>query len=245
MTNAASGDPLSPRIDAVEKELKEVHDGLAAGHRTRRCVFLLVLLFVFGVFGMFYRLYQRVASQEFTESLTAAAQEHLKQNERVYRDHAQKLVEYARPILQQAFSDQVDKDMPKYTAAIDEQRQVLIKNLQPGLRERLDARYAEVLSSYEQRLADEFPQAQDPEVQQRIHVSLERAMDGLVEDYYITQFQTRLDDIHKSWSEFPVADPPQEGDEPLSTQLIGILLEILTHQLTGAAPDEGVLPVAT
>ena len=236
MSDSGSGD-LSLRIGEVEREVREVHAGLAAGKRTRLIVLLLLIAFSIGIGWMFYSLYQRVTSKQFTDGLTEAAQKHMEANQQVYSAEVQKLVDTSTPVLTKAFMEQTQKDMPKYTAALDSQRQELMDNLRPQLEELINKKYAEILEGYSEILIEEFPEAKDPEVQDRIMKSMEVAVDGLVKEYYVDQFKSQMEEMYASWEDFPVADKPQAGEAELSDQLIGFLLEIVTVKLANPSGE--------
>lgn len=237
MTTAAAGDALSPRIDAVERELGEVYAGLAASRRSRLLILALVVAFVVAIAWMFYSLYARVTSEAFLAELQAAGQTHLEENQEIYAAEAQKLADFSGPVLLNAFKTQTEQDMPKYSAAIEAQRQALLDDLQPQIEELVNEKYGEVLASFQQTLSEQFPEAKDPEVQERILANLEVAMRGLVEKYYVQQFQTQMQAMYETWDNFPVADAPTANDAPLTDQLIGYLLEIMTYKLANPPQD--------
>lgn len=240
MTTTAPGDTLSPRIEAVERELREVHAGLAAGRRTRLFVLLLVIAFVIAITLMFYSLYARVTSEQFVQDLSTAAQAHLEANKNIYTHEVQTLLDNAKPVLRTAFEAQMEKDMPRFSAAVGTERQVLVDNLRPELEELVKAQYDETLTSFRQTLADQFPEAKDPVVQNRIKDNLDAALTGLVDRYYVNQFQTQMQALSDTWEKFPVADAPGPEDAPLTDQLIGLLLEIMKDRLANP-PEEAML----
>ncbi len=236
MSEAAGVTPLGDRIKAIETEVREVQSALKASRKSRRIIMLFFLVFILAVGLMFYQLVSRIRSEDFQSQLSTLAQAHMDDHMPIYQNEVQILVDTVSPVLMKAFRDRLDEDMPLYTEAVNEHRDLLVENLRPKLEGLVKDRYGEILVSFEDVIAEEFPEAADPQVQQRIQQNLETGMSKLVQKYYIDSLQTSLENILATWDTFPPADPPGEGMESVSQQLIGALMEMLTDRI--AAKEE-------
>ncbi|MEO2015958.1 MAG: hypothetical protein ABGZ53_16485 [Fuerstiella sp.] len=236
MSEAAGVTPLGDRIKAIETEVREVQSALKASRKSRRIIMLFFLVFILAVGLMFYQLVSRIQSEEFQSELSTLAQAHLDDNMNIYQNEVQTLVDTVSPVLMKAFRDRLDEDMPLYTEALNEHKDLLVENLRPKLEGLVKDRYGEILVSFEDVIAEEFPEAADPQVQQRIQQNLETGMSKLVQKYYIDSLQLSLEDLLATWDAFPPADPPGEGMESVSQQLIGALMEMVTQRI--AAKEE-------
>lgn len=235
-SRATDFETLSQKSEVLERETAAVIAGLAKAKRVNRFVFLGVLVVLCAVGCMFYfGMYKRVTSEETLNELGDLAQKQLDNNMAGYQSELNRLVEFARPELTEAFQAQVQKDMPKFEAALNEERQVLVENLQKRLRERLVARQTEILGKFEGILKEEFPLIDDEQKHDRMMANVKTAMEQLVQKYYVDELREQLEAMYEVWDTFPVADPITEGDgqDPLADQAFGYLLELLQVKLSG------------
>ena len=232
---------LADRIKAIEAEVVEVKSAINSSRRSRRMIMLFFLLFIAAICGLFYQLFARVQSEEFQNELTAKAQAHLTSNADNYTREIQGLVDNSSPVLVAALRSRAEEDMPRYTRALNEQRDVFLKNLEPKLEDLVTNRYAEILVSFEDVLVEEFPDAADPQTQARLQKNLRAAMSKLVKKYYVDSLQRNLEEIFAAWDSFPPADPPEKGAATLPQQLIGALMEMLTQRISRPPGQSAVL----
>ncbi|MDG2130077.1 MAG: hypothetical protein P8K08_18910 [Fuerstiella sp.] len=231
MSEANAVSPLADRIEAIESEVREVQSAINASRKSRRIIMLFFLLFVLAIGLAFYQLVNRLQSESFQTDLATLAQTHLDEHTDIYTNEVQLLVDTTSPVLVEALRSRFEEDKPRYTSTLDEHRDILVENVRPKLEGLVQERYGEILVSFEGVIAEEFPDAADPAVQARIQDNLESGMSKLVQKYYVDSIQTRLEGIMATWDTFPPADPPGEGMESLSEQLIGALLEMLSQRI--------------
>lgn len=223
---------LITRIHAVESEVTAVRKALAASRNTRLLILLLLILFVVGMTWLFLGLAERVRSEKFQEALLTQAQQHLEDNSQQYANEMQKLVDSATPVLTKAVRDQFERDARKYSAAVAEQREIMVRQLRPEMGKLVENRYNTMLNGLEGVLADEFPEAKDPVIQERLQRSLRKAVSNMVKHYYLDELEEQVDQLVTVWDSFPAAEAPSPDEAPAANQLIGYMLEILSRRLT-------------
>ncbi|MDG1895206.1 MAG: hypothetical protein P8J37_09875 [Fuerstiella sp.] len=231
MSEANAVSPLADRIKAIETEVREVQSAIKASRKSRRTIMLFFLVFLVAVCLMFYQLVNRLQSETFHNELATLAQTHLDEHTDIYTNEVQILVDTVSPVLVEALRSRFEEDKPLYTEALEEHRDTLVENVRPKLEGLVKDRYGEILVSFEGVIAEEFPEAADSAVQARIQDNLEYGMSKLVQKYYVDSIQYRPENLMATWDEFPPADPPGEGMESLSEQLIGALMEMLSQRI--------------
>jgi hypothetical protein len=231
MSEATAVGPFADRIKAIETEVREVQSAINASRKSRRIIMLFFLVFILAVGLMFYQLVARIQSESFQNELATLAQTHLSDHTDIYTNEVQILVDTTSPVLMEALRSRFEEDKPRYTAALDEHRDILVENVRPKLEGLVKERYGEILVSFEGVIVEEFPDAADPAVQARIQDNLEFGVSKLVQKYYVDSIQSRVEGIMATWDAFPPADPPGEGMESLSEQLIGALMEMLSQRI--------------
>ena len=234
---SSGGSGTDERIQNVQKQVTDLQNALQATRQTRNLL-VLALLAVLGITGgLFYNLANRLQDAAYQEALGAAAQKYLDQNTAEYMKEVQLLVDHVGPNLSDAFMDQVKKDTPLYTQAIDKQRQLLMDNLEERLALTLDEHYEETLKNYEAIIVQEFPAAEDDTTRRRITENFRAALNEMVKEYYIEEFRTELQALYDAWDGFPIADTPDEGDLALEDQLVGTLLNLVSLKLSSSGTD--------
>lgn len=227
---------LVKRVDAVDQEIGALSAALARARSTRLGIFLGFLIVAGGGTYAFYQLAEKFRSEENINKLGELAQQHLDENKDRYIGEVRTLVDQATPVLTKAFFEQAKQDTPKYTAALEQQREALLTNLATRLEEQITTHYQAILSRHRGIIKEQFPDLTDEQLG-RVALNLEKAAKQLVEKYYVDQMSAELDAMYQAWDRFPVADPPGPNDLPLEDQLVGYLLEIVTMKLTSTEPS--------
>jgi len=229
---------MDQRVQQVEKQVGDLQAALLATRKTRNLLVLslLAVLVVAGV--LFYRLGQRLQSEEYQTELGDAAQEYLEQNSPEYMREVQMLVDHVGPKVSDAFMDQAKKDMPLYAQAVDRQRELLMKNLEERLAIAINDHYEVTLKQSEEILIQEFPAADDDVTRRRVMENFRIALNRMVAKFYIDEFRTELQALYDTWDGFPVASVPDEGDLPLEDQLFGTLLNLVSLKLSSAGTEQ-------
>jgi len=234
-TNAAqeSGtSALTSQIEAIEGEFQALLKATVKGRRTRLIMFLVVLAFICVVAAVFYHLVQEVKSQENIDKIVSLARERLGGTTGILRSEGQRLIQHVRPVVADAAKTQFDQDLPKFKEALDRERKALVENLQARLQKEITVHQDEILEKYIGILAEEFPEAADAKLHDRMMESLGYAMGDLVQKYYMDEFDQQLKTMYETWDEFPIADPAEEGSPTLADQLYGQLLQLLEIKLS-------------
>jgi class 3 adenylate cyclase len=135
------------------------------------------------------------------------------------------------PIVEAAFRDQMRKDMGKHRAMFNEQRDLLVSNLQEQGDALLQARYQKILDQHKTILREEFEDLDD-EKMERMLVHFNVAMERLLKKYYIDEIESQMNRLRGTFDEFAVGEPPSSG-ETLNQQLLGTSVELLTVKFVG------------
>ncbi len=232
MADAVTNPDLEIRIRGIKNEVAAVRQAIRSTTKVRRMILLLLVLFIVGVTMLFFQLVKRVQAPEFRQEALTLAQEHIQLNSDTYAAEMQKLAEAATPVLTNAMKEQAQRDADRYSEVIASERDRLVKRLRPKLNEMVEARYDVGLKGLDELLAEEFPEARDPVVQERLRESLRVSMKHMVEQYYLDEMETLVDSAIVQWDAFPAADAPAAGDPSAVNQFIGCLLEMLSRVLS-------------
>ena len=232
---------VANRVEAVERQATAIEASLSASLWIRRVLVLgfVAFLCVFGY--LFYRLAADFQKKENLDQLVAKFQQRLEETtlDKLQRE-VRSLVDTAQPVLTEAFTAQAKKDESKYAAALEQEREVFLQNLQQRLQDQLNERYHGILDEHRAVLKEEFPNLTDEQLGLMAE-NIQKAAEQLIQKYYVDRMHDELEDMFAIWDEFPVADPVGPNDIPLEDQLIGTLLEVLTMKLTGSGSDGGLI----
>jgi len=158
-------------------------------------------------------------------------EELLNQYSEMLVNEVQDLGKTSMPIVQEAFSEQIRKDMPKHRAMFEEQRDLLMSNLQEQGDALLQARYQKVLDKHKAILQSEFDGLDDEKMETMLaHINI--AMDRLLTKYYSDEIEGQFNQLRQTFDDFAVSDPPT-GGETLNQQLLGTSVELLTVKFVG------------
>ncbi len=223
---------LTKKAEQVDRDTAAVIAAIGRGKRVRLCLTLAGLVLVVGVVWLFANLILQFGDQETLDELSELAEQRLKSNSDAYTGQVKTLVDNASPILKEAFQNQANKDKPIYTAALKEQRDLLQKNLEQRLRDKIQERHQKMLAQYKSILETEFPAAKDEEMRDRMVINFQTALDGLIEKYYIGKFRSAFESMYDTWDNFDIADPAEGSELALEDELYGNLIELLTIKLS-------------
>jgi len=235
--------PPANEVDRVQQQIESLARecaALSAAHgRARQLRLLLTLaliVFVAIVCFAFYRLGSRIMSKEYADQLATTAETRLEKNKSNYMRHVELLVDKTSPALSQAFTDQVNKDMPTFLKLAEQERDLFAKDLEGRVGDRLRQRYEDRLDSHEKILKTEFPMSDNPAVHARMMKNLKIAVDRLLEKHYIAEYQRQLDQLFVTWDRFPPASNPGKNEPSLEEQFKGELIRLLVIKLGSTQP---------
>lgn len=220
------------RIESLEAQVKRLDAALVAARKIRTLFLIAVLALMGLIIYMFMGLFHKLTSQSFQAAVASEAQSRFEQNQERYLNEVKSVVDKASPLITQAFYQQTKQDMPKYTAALDQQREIFTQDLQSQMDAQLRKKYHDLLAKYEARLVREFPELEDEKFRAKVMHSLDKAVGDLASRYYTDQMGLAIGKIYEGWDRFPPADKPGLGDPQLGDQLIGTLLELVSHRLS-------------
>ena len=145
--------------------------------------------------------------------------------------------------VQEIFRAQVEADMGKYTAALDEQREILAINLEERLNALVDEHYEELLDQHGSILKEKFKDRSQFSEEQlgRMIYNLDEAQKRLLKKYYVDELQAQLERLYDQYENFPVAEAAKPGDQPLEKQLLQKMAEMVSLKLS-STPEPATIP---
>jgi multidrug efflux pump subunit AcrB len=229
----AENEALLKKVGALGEEVKAMKVAMRRASRTRLVLLLLLLALLAASIWMFYKLALQFGSRENRDLLIAKARERMNESATPAMNQFQAMVEHCQPVLTKAFSEQAQADMPKYTEVLNEQREMLVKNLQARLDERVRARWEAASDRYETILREEFPQVENTDLIVQMYASLEQIIEKLVEKHYSEEIRREVEGINDTWKNFEMADLPAQGETPLEQEFLAELLLLGHYRLKG------------
>ena len=233
-TPANDTDALEKKIGAIEKEVATVKVVIRRASRTRLVLLLAVLLVIGGAILAFYNLAMEFRSAEtqklFAEKATVRAKE---LSDKAVKS-VKELADTSIPVLREAFEKQVEKDMPKYRAALDKEGVALKATLEQELDKMVRAKFDEMQVKYQAMLREEFPDLEDPELADKMYASFADILDGIRSEYYNEKVATQVQGIQDKYFAFEKAEQPKEGDPSLNMQFVASLMYLAALKI-----DEG------
>jgi len=224
----AENEALFKKVGAIEQEITALRGAIARG-RIVRWLLLLAIVSLIGVaIWSFYDLAMQFKSQETIDLFTAKAQERIEQSAGPAQARLQDVYEHCTPVLTEAFQNQVDADMPKYTEAFNKERDLFVLNVQEQLGKQVVAHYESMGPKYQAILQEEFPGIDDPDLAVKVYASLDQTMEKLVQTYYTDQLQTKVEELTEAWEQFEMAEPTEEG---LERQFLAALLQLAAYKI--------------
>ena len=222
---------IQQQIERLSQECAELTSAYARARGVRRILALAIVIFIIVVCFAFYRLCRGLLREEYTQKLTSLAEKRLEKNQDRYMAQIEKLVNKTSPAVSEAFSQQVNKDMPVYLKLMERERDVMAKDLETKLGGRLQKRYESSLDRHDKILKTEFPQVKDEVLHQRVTNNLHVVVNRLVEKYYVTELERQLKELFATWDRFPAAAPAGKNDQALEDELVAELVHLLAIKL--------------
>ncbi len=229
----AETNAVDARVVAVERQVESLQAALSTSRRSRQTLLLGFIALIAIVSFLFYPMVTRLQSEEYITELSNEAQSYLADNSDNYMREVQTLSDNVTPVITKAFYEQAKKDTPKFTLAMNREREVLMRNLERRLKEQINAHYERVLAEYESIIVQEFPQAEDEQIRRRVIANFREALNRMVQRFYADELRAELQAMYDTWDGFPIADPAEEGDPKLEDQLVGYLMELVTVKMSG------------
>ena len=230
-TRTTENEAFGTKIGAIEKEVATVKVVVRRASRRRLAVLVVALAIVGISLWMFYKLAMSFGSQENLSLLAEKARARIEESTDPALKQVQKLQENAVPVLREAFTAQVKKDTPKYSAAVGKERETLMKNLESELDKKIRAHFQKSSEKYQAILKEEFPELEDPELLDAMYSSIVDIMDRLVEEYYSDKVRNEIQGLNDKWLEFEMAELPAEGELPLEQQFIASLMYLAAMKI--------------
>jgi hypothetical protein len=222
---------LKKQLDALSRDVEV----LAATHARARHVRLALAGLTFAlcivIVVTFYRLANGLVQQDNLDRLMKVAEKRLEKRSDDYMRQVQLLVDTSSPVISEAFSRQVKKDLPKYFKIMEEERDQFADELQRNLSARITRKYEKELARHEDILRKEFPHINNEVQHQRMVKNLQAAIEKSVQKTYVGELQGELDKLYATWDRFPAAPAVKGTDVPLEDQLLGNLLKLLEIKL--------------
>ncbi len=234
-------DALSRAVEQVERKTVALRQAIDRGRNVRLCVLVAIVALIGGVCFMFWTLFKQIQGEEYRKKVTdIIITKFLDRDEPVTEEElydllfaeSDKLRESAYPVLSKAFSDQIEKDMPRYSEAVLKERDILAKNLQSRLQERLETHLKVVVNRHQEILREEFPEITDKQLHTRMRNNFESIMTELVDEYYVDELGKQMQAVYQNYEDFPVAGPLEPGEDRVQL-LLGALMDLLTIRLAG------------
>ncbi len=235
---------LAQQIDAVARE----QAALAAAASRGRAIRLLLLIALVAVAGFSaYRFYklgdQLINDPKYHQKVLSAVETHWTENEATYTREVEKLYQESYPIVTDALVQQVKKDVPIYLKSLDKQRDELQRDLEKKLTTRLQGQYEKLMQRQQDTLRKEYPEAENPEVRERVQKNLELALNKVANKYYLEEMRTQVQGLLGLWDNFPTQPPPKGGEPSLEDQLTATLTNLLMYRI--AHPNSWTLASTT
>jgi len=221
---------LHGRIEALERQTAALSAALVHAQRVRLWITLALVAFVGLTITVFYRRAEQLSSEENRNLLAALAQKSVDDHTGDFMRQLETLARTTGPVITHAFYEQAEKDLPKYLQASERERDQLMKNLQEDLQMKLGARFDKSLERHEALVKQEFPTADNDVIRERMMKNVETALQKLSQKYYGDELVKQMEELYKTWDEFPPAPQPASEDA-LGKEWIGSLLELLTVKL--------------
>jgi hypothetical protein len=223
---------LKQQLEALSREVAALAATQSTGRRVRLALAGLTIALCLVIVISFYRLATGIVAQDNLDRVMKVAEKRLQTRSDDYMRQVQFLVDRSSPVISDALSQQVKKDLPSYLRIMEEERDQFAEDLQKNLSGKIRRKYDQELARHEQILHKEFPQINDPVLHQRMVKNLQVAVERRIEKTYVGELQRELDKLYATWDDFPAATPARKSDIPLEDQLVANLLRLLQIKLS-------------
>jgi hypothetical protein len=226
----------SHAIEGIIRECEAMKGALARARMLRLLLLAALATFVAIAVWMFYDLGMKLQGEENLKRIETLAKQRLSGNSDEYMKEVQLLVDHSSPVVTQAFSAQVKKDLPGYLQALEKERDQFAEELLEQFWLRLDRHYRAAMAKHIALMEAEYPELKDKQTRERLVDNMAAASKTLVRKYYVEELQGQMTALYDGWDHFPAATPAVGGEAPLEDQFIATLLELLTYKLSHGEP---------
>ena len=223
---------ISQQSEAVQRAAAALSAATARSRGIRLCLMVAAVLLIAVICVEFYRLGMSVQSPDYLDRLTKAGQKRVAERSDRFTQEFERLVDHTREPLTQAFSEQVRKDMPEFMKKVEKEKDTLANNLQEEFTKKVNSHYETLLKQQEETLKKEFPTIQDPAAHERMIKNIDKAVQKLVQKFYVDDFRRQIDELVYGWDHFPEAPMPKSGEQSLTDQFIPTLLQYAALRLS-------------
>lgn len=233
---------VTDKMNALENESRRILRALHWATKVRLILFCGLLLFVLVSAFLYYRLYIDIRTNRLAEvQRTIEAQPELF-SEPLTRQIL-RLAEEEGPHIAEVFRLQAEADSEVIIAAMNAERDVLIKNLQTDMQEKLTASFSKMLDEQEEMLIKEFPVLEDPEKMENVRNNMEKVYQQFGQRYYVDFLKEELEEIAGKLDEFPASQPKMANisiAEQIGLELFELIRMTLVYADNFEFPDEAV-----
>ena len=235
---------LAMRVAQIEADASALEGALKRARTINLIIFLAFILLVVWAVWRGYSMVSKVADTTWQQDIVAEFKKSYEQNEDEYKKVFEDLWDELAPELKTAFEEQLREDAPKFQAAILKERVSFQQNIQIKLKDALRNQWSAAIQRHEDILVQEFPAYKDQAKAERIINNFNRAIDQLIDKYYIDVIEVQLKELYAGYHQFPLADRRDEetGEAAYTTQLIGVLLELMKVKLISAPEPVVAVP---
>jgi hypothetical protein len=234
-TKTPENEALGTTIGAIETEVATVQVTIRKASRRRLCLLVAALTIVGVAIWAFYSLAMSFGSEENLELLAKEAQAKLEDSKGPALKQFEQLKENAVPVLQEAFTARVQEDTEKYRDAVDQEKGILMQNLEVELERKIRDHFQKASEKYQAILRQEFPELEDPELMDAVYSSIVDTMDRLVEEYYSDKVSEEIEGLNDKWEKFEMAELPAEGELKMEQQFLAALLHLAAMKVDDQA----------
>lgn len=231
-SHATELEAVNRHVEAIARELAALKAANSRNRSVRLLLFLAFFAFVTVTCLGIYRLYTRMTSKAYLDQVQAAAEKYVAANQKDFQRQLDILVNNTKTPISDAFTKQVNKDMPGFMRAFESEREQFVTNLQTKLSDRLSKHYEDMLARNDKILKKEFPGIDNEVQQQKVAKNLQIVMNNISKKYYADELGVELNALFDTWDKFPEAEGPSKNEGTTMEQFIGSLLQLLTHKLS-------------
>lgn len=230
--NAGELSALSNRLDALEREARDLRAAFSAGRGIRTLMLLLVIAFVGGFTYLFYKMGIDFQSKQNLDKIMTEVSAKSPDISQDLTREMQKIMTNAGPKVRDAFWNQLQKDADSYLAAIEKERTPLVDNVQRDLNSTLNGHYDRILGEHSQVLKDEFKsEIKDDKDFVLMMDNFKLALHHMVKDFYVDRMKGQFMQLYKTWDEFPPAEAPKPDEPTEGSQIVGHLFEFFKEAI--------------
>jgi len=197
---------LTDKLNALENESRRILRALQWATKVRMILFCALLMFVLVSLVLFYRLYVDVRYNRIALVQQTIEQQPERFSEPLTRQ-IMLLAEEQGPHVVEVFRAQAVEDSDVIVQALNQERTVLINNLQENMEQKLAVFSSSLLDEQEKLLVEEFPVLKDPEKMENVRKNMEKVYQQFAERYYVDFMKEELEEMAVKLDAFPPTEP--------------------------------------